>query len=349
MVAASRVINDQHNPELTSSASLSGAHPDGLILVAESDLFRRERLVAALHDAGYRVVETEDGIGALAQIAETPPALVIAAARLSGIDGLSFIEHLRAQPATRHVTTILLTDDVSAANLAAAFRRGVDNRLPESPDISELLAHVWVRLERPPSPRVPLPTDERASVLDERVFRKPLDRELKRAARTGRPGCLAYLAIAEMPRLRERLGEQVQVDLVGQVAELIARDGRATDLVGRLPGGRFAVLLPETDAEGARHRLDVLQRRVMGQTFSAAGEQLRLTPACGFAMFAKGLGPDAIGDQAFLALDHALDQLDLQPVRYDLREHGLRLPAGEPTWRARLWRHARVPVQLALA
>ncbi len=349
MVTASSVIIDQHNPEPSPPSPRAATHADRPILVVEADAFRRECLVVALGDAGYCVVQAEDGLWAQARIDESLPALVIVAARLSGMDGLSFIEHLRAQPATRTVPTILLTDDTSAVNLAEAFRRGVDDRLPESPDVPELLAHVWVRLERPPSPRTSQPADDRASVLDERIFRKPLDRELKRAARTGRPGCLAYLALAEMPRLRELLGEQIEIDLAVQVAELIARDGRATDLVGHLAGGRFALLLPETDVEGVRHRLAVLQRRVMEQTFSAGGDHIRLTPASGFAMFAKGLGPDAIGDQAFLALDHALDQLDLQPVRYDFREHGLRLPASEPTWRARLWTHLRVPAQLALA
>lgn len=349
MVATPCLVANEPESAWSPSICSAGAHAGSLILVAESDSFRRERLVVALQNAGYRVAQAADGSEARARLDEAMPRLVIAAANLPGIDGLAFIERLRALPTTWSIPAILLTDDMTAAGLLEGFRRGADDRLPGVPDLSELLARTWARLERPPLPRDFLPLTERAGLLTERAFHKPLDRELKRAARTGRPGCLAHLALAEMPRLRERLGEQVEAELVEQVAALVTRDGRVTDLVGQLAGGRFALLLPETDADGARHRLGVLARRVVEHTFVAAGEHVRLTLASGFAPFAPGVAPDDLGDRAFLALDYALDQLDLQPVCYDPREHGLRLPAGEPGWWARFWRHARVPVQLALA
>lgn len=349
MVAAPRLIDRRSEAVPPLAPCPAGEHAGRLILVAEPDPHRRERLVTALREAGYRAVDAADGAGALARLDEAVPDLVIAAAELPGVDGLALIERLRATAATRGVPAILLTDDATQAGLVEGFRRGADDRLPGVPDLAELLARTWARLERPPVPRDLLPRDGQLGVLGEHAFRRPLEREVKRAGRTGRPGCLAYLALAELPRLRERLGEQVEAELAVQVAELITRDGRATDLVAHGRDGRFAVLLPETDADGARYRLGMLAQRVVGHTFVAAGEPLRLTPAIGFAMFAKGTTADRLGVQALLALDPALDQLDLQPVRYDPRAHGLHLTGGAPRWWARLWRHARVPIQLALA
>jgi cellulose synthase/poly-beta-1,6-N-acetylglucosamine synthase-like glycosyltransferase/CheY-like chemotaxis protein len=348
MVAVPRPLESRSAQGRPSPPWLAGDHAGSLILVADADPSRRAGVGAALHGVGYRVAQAANGVEAQARLDEGLPRLVVVAADLGDMDGLSFIEHLRSVPANHAIPAIFLSDDATAARAIDVFRRGADDCLPASTDMPTLLAHTWARLQRPPAPRDFFPPADQAGVLTERAFRKPLERELKRAARTGRPGCLAHLAIAELPRLRERLGVQIEGELGDQIAALIARDGRATDLVARLSAGRFAILLPETDAAGAQHRLTVLGRRIAAHTFQAADESLRLTPACGFTRFAATAGPDALGDEAFLALDDALDQLDLLPVCYDARLHGLRL-SHAPSWRARLWRHLRVPVQLALA
>src|SRR5205085_7133043 len=80
--------------------------------------------------------------------------------------------------------------------------------------------------------------------------------------------------------------------------------------------GRFALLLPETDAEAARGWLDFVARRVAGQSFMVGGERVRLTPTIGFAPFAPDTVVERLRDQALAALDHATAHLDLRPVRY---------------------------------
>src|SRR3954451_4127966 len=67
MAVAPRPIDAQADPTPSPALCPAGEHAGGLILVAESDLPRRERLVAALRLAGYRVAEAADGAEALAR------------------------------------------------------------------------------------------------------------------------------------------------------------------------------------------------------------------------------------------------------------------------------------------
>ena len=80
-------------------------------------------------------------------------------------------------------------------------------------------------------------------------FGAALERESLRAARYGRPACVAIVELVP-----ERHTQQLDIwlrSLAGPVSRTLRQSARATDLVARMANARFQVLLPETPEAGA--------------------------------------------------------------------------------------------------
>jgi len=79
------------------------------ILVAEDDPALREALRDVLALAGYAAVTVSDGTQALAAARADPPDLIILDHLMPGLDGLSVLRALQADPRLRGIPVILLT------------------------------------------------------------------------------------------------------------------------------------------------------------------------------------------------------------------------------------------------
>lgn len=104
-------------------------------------------------------------------------------------------------------------------------------------------------------------TDALTGVLNRRGFGEAVERELARAQRHGRPLALAYFDVRGLKAVNDSEGHLVGDELIRQVAGLLRDCARAGDLVGRLGGDEFGLVLAEQSAAGAA----VVQARVREQ------------------------------------------------------------------------------------
>jgi diguanylate cyclase (GGDEF)-like protein len=84
--------------------------------------------------------------------------------------------------------------------------------------------------------------------------------EFARAERHGRPLCLVLLDIDHFKAFNDRCGHIAGDEALCAVARTLETQSRAHDVVARYGGEEFAVILPETDLEGARCYAEKLRR-----------------------------------------------------------------------------------------
>ena len=89
--------------------------------------------------------------------------------------------------------------------------------------------------------------------------------EVRRSVRYNRPLTVGYIDIDGFKRVNDRFGHAAGDKLLQLVAETIRKGLRATDVVGRIGGDEFVVLLPETESEAA----EVVFRKMMEELPSA--------------------------------------------------------------------------------
>jgi diguanylate cyclase (GGDEF)-like protein len=110
--------------------------------------------------------------------------------------------------------------------------------------------------------------------------------EANRAVRYHRPLSVLAVELDHAEHIHKEL-EAVQVEaLLRELAERLGQAIRDTDTVGFVDVNgppRFAIVLPETDEQGAALAADKIRRSIASHDFSDSGAWSRITVSCGAA------------------------------------------------------------------
>lgn len=104
--------------------------------------------------------------------------------------------------------------------------------------------------------------DPLTGLLNRRRFRSELDQHVSFTARYGGRGAVMVIDIDGLKEVNDSFGHQAGDTLIRRVSEILRERVRATDLVARLSGDEFAVLMPQTDTAGAMQLGEDLRNQV---------------------------------------------------------------------------------------
>ncbi|HZR93265.1 MAG TPA: GGDEF domain-containing protein [Gaiellaceae bacterium] len=104
-------------------------------------------------------------------------------------------------------------------------------------------------------------TDPLTGLANRRRFMAELESELARAARYERPLALILIDLDDFEAVNDRFGHAAGDGALRRLGELLRAGTREADVPARLGGEEFAVLLPESDLEGAIDVAERLRRR----------------------------------------------------------------------------------------
>jgi diguanylate cyclase (GGDEF)-like protein len=99
-------------------------------------------------------------------------------------------------------------------------------------------------------------TDALTGVANTRSFKELAEAELERARRYGRTFTLACLDLDHFKHVNDTLGHATGDRLIHDVGQAVRHRLRRVDIVARIGGDEFVVLLPETDAAAAAIALE---------------------------------------------------------------------------------------------
>jgi diguanylate cyclase (GGDEF)-like protein len=148
-------------------------------------------------------------------------------------------------------------------------------------------------------------TDPLTGLYNRRHFLGSLDAEWSRFQRYYRSVSVLMLDIDHFKSVNDRYGHAVGDEAIRAVAAACIEGKRKSDLVGRLGGEEFAVLLPETSLSRAKTVAERIRKRVMAIRLSAHEVQFGVTVSIGVAE--ANVGMSAI-DALMSAADNALYQ-----------------------------------------
>jgi diguanylate cyclase (GGDEF)-like protein len=163
-------------------------------------------------------------------------------------------------------------------------------------------------------------TDALTNLANRRYLIKQLEREFDRARRYHRPLSLIYLDLDGFKNLNDQHGHLFGDEILRGVARSLKSVLRSTDLLARIGGDEFAVLLPETNIDGAKNVAQKLRKALL-----AYGNQL--SPAIPPLTFCAGVSRMREGDNSIddiLARADSAQYLAKESGKADIRtEHDL--------------------------
>lgn len=126
-------------------------------------------------------------------------------------------------------------------------------------------------------------TDSLTGLLNRRAFWELMAAEVERCKRYHRPISIAYLDVDDFKAINDRYGHNTGDRFLKTLAKTLVKGARTTDKVAREGGDEFAILMIETDENGAKTALSRLCQltQIMNQHLFS------ITVSVGVATFIK--------------------------------------------------------------
>ena len=144
--------------------------------------------------------------------------------------------------------------------------------------------------------------DPMLDILNRRGFDRELSRSLAYVKRYGTPAALLYIDLDGFKAVNDRYGHAAGDELLKLVAGELAAHVRASDLVGRLGGDEFGVLMWNAAKPQAMMRARDLEIRIEGIALARGGERLSVGASVGVAVLQGDLTTAALIDLADKAM-----------------------------------------------
>jgi diguanylate cyclase (GGDEF)-like protein len=124
-------------------------------------------------------------------------------------------------------------------------------------------------------------TDELTGLMNRRGFIDELKRALARARRSGESGVVIFCDVDDFKSVNDRFGHAGGDEVLRIIARTITASVREIDMVARIGGDEFAVLLADTSRRDGAKRARMLQRELDRCVYRLAGERFQVGVSLG--------------------------------------------------------------------
>lgn len=240
--------------------------------------------IATSMDEATSVVEF---IGADAVLIETG---------VPGGDPLRFGSVLRARPETRQAATVLLVPEGEMELASKALEIGFNDYIPSPVDLVELTARMRSQLRRKHygdrlrenmrNTMVQAVTDPLTGVYNRRYANIHLDAMIEQAREKGTDLAVMLLDLDRFKDVNDTHGHAAGDAVLKEFANRLGENVRSMDLVARMGGEEFMVVMPEVSPDLAAEIAERVRQKTEAPAFQIDddGQLLQVTVSIGFAV-----------------------------------------------------------------
>jgi len=157
--------------------------------------------------------------------------------------------------------------------------------------------------------------DSLAPVVNRRAFMCELGRAIAYSARHGIPSAVVYFDLNKMKHINDHYGHALGDAALLHVANTLLKRVRNSDLVGRLGGDEFGLIMPNSDETGAMRKSQKLVDEISTTPISAERHPLLIDGSPIFVSVSFGVHSFVAGDDATSALAKADKAMYVQKLR----------------------------------
>ncbi|MGH6798711.1 MAG: GGDEF domain-containing protein [Roseiarcus sp.] len=190
---------------------------------------------------------------------------------------------VRVEAATGSAAVDLVTlSGIPEAELTPKVRQALMSLLAEIDQLRREVGDARARIEY-----LERLADEDAlmPIANRRAFLRELSRMISFAQRYGAPASIVYVDVNEMKAINDEFGHAAGDAALMQVSRTLVENVRASDVVGRLGGDEFGILLVQADQTIAEHKAAQLAEAVVAHPLVWQGRPIPLSIAYGVHAF----------------------------------------------------------------
>lgn len=237
----------------------------------------------------------------LSETEKAPDVFVITCDMKKPGEGLRLLSELRSRPNTRHSAVLMIIPQEAQDKSATALDLGANDLIFEDVDPLELSLRLQAQIKRKQQAdrlRETVRDGLRMAVIDpltglynRRYADSHLLRIAERATETNRPFAVMVLDLDRFKQINDSYGHNVGDEVLKEVATRIKDNLRGVDMVARIGGEEFLVVMPDAQLAQVRRAADRLCGVVSDLPVTADGTDIQVSVSIGVAM--GGLCDDA--------------------------------------------------------
>jgi two-component system cell cycle response regulator len=268
------------------------------VLIVDDHEDNVELLRMRLEAWGYVTAAERDGEAALAAVEADPPDLVLLDVMMPKVDGFEVARRVKANRSLPFIPIIMQTALDSTEDKVEGLEAGADDYITKPIDFAELRARLrsMLRIKRlqealEERERELLEVNERlrhmsqtdglTGLANRRHIEERLHEMWEHSQRLHEPVACVMVDLDRFKSVNDTYGHQAGDAVLKQLAQILQREAREIDRVGRYGGEEFMLLLPGTVLDSAVTFAERVRKEVEGHTFTFEGGSLRRTASFG--------------------------------------------------------------------
>lgn len=290
------------------------------ILVVEDKDFEQQKIQETLGNDHHHAMVVENGADAMELVGKHDLDLFIVSLDLENEDGLRLCSHLKSSERTRAVPILMVAGEDDMPRIVHGLDIGAHDYMLRPIERSELKARVRTQIRRKrfqerlrSSYEVSLSmalTDSLTGLHNRRYLEVHLEKLIEKNQTTKKSLAVFILDIDHFKKVNDTHGHGVGDQILQQFGDRLKDNLRSFDLVARLGGEEFVVILPDVTADRAQMVAERLRRAVADKAFPCDTESgsLEITTSIGAVIIRQRLHEvKAILERADKALYDAKD------------------------------------------
>jgi len=283
-------------PDFFASFEAESEKTDRVLLVpaTEEQGMAWERLISDMPNVEVIGVCSERDALNLARL-EQPDAIVVHQQLVEDGDSLRLISALRARPETRQAVMIYVVSDGAIETAAKALDLGTSDYVLEPFELAELSIRLNTQLRRKRHSdclRSNVRDGLKMAIIDpltglynRRYATQHMRQIVERARKSGNDFAVMMLDIDNFKRINDAEGHDVGDQVLKEFSHRIQENTRGVDLVARMGGEEFLIVLPDATSVVARHISERLRRAIERTPFTVdSGVVIDATVSIGVAI-----------------------------------------------------------------
>lgn len=265
------------------------------ILIVDDEQANTAQVAEVLKQGGYSVATASDGFKALAACKVRLPDLILLDLYMPLMSGLDVFNRLRTEEKTRHIPVIFLKKKEEPSPTLDKSVLDESPLLMKPLEPSDVVAVVKTVLrekflkdelrKKEGQLRELALTDPLTSFRNQRFLNEFLRTELAQCHRYNTP---LSIVIVEPDQFRDILktnGQKGSDSLMLQLAVILSRHNRKSDVLARTGNSEFIILLTHTNKDGAVEVAERVRNTVAQSTFTLGETATRVTISIGVSQF----------------------------------------------------------------
>jgi diguanylate cyclase (GGDEF)-like protein len=268
------------------------------ILIVDDNPDSLEILRVRLESWGYRTQTASDGEEALTKIDASPPDLILLDIMMPRVDGMEVARRVKGNASLPFIPIIMETALDSTQAKVEGLDSGADDYITKPIDFAELKARVnsMLRIKRLQTDLADrerqlltvneqllemTQTDSLTGLDNRRHLENRISEMFAHARRFNEPLACVMCDLDRFKAVNDTHGHQAGDEVLKQFAQILKREARAIDRVGRFGGEEFMLLLPGAGVDAAGLFAERVRKQVEAHTFTFNGTSIRRTASFG--------------------------------------------------------------------